>query len=188
MARESLATMMWEGLVLRGIAAILFGIVAVVWPGLTLITLVYIFSAFILATGVIGLGTGLMNLFKQEDGSILYNILLMLLAILEIGVGVYLLRHINVSFATFILLLGLVLIARGVIELVLSIFSGGLVSTTYRWLMFLTGILTIAVGAIILFQPVAGGVAFVWALGLYGIISGTVSLALAYDTKRALGA
>src|SRR5262249_45751689 len=131
MRGNSVAKMFWEGLVLKGIAAILFGVIALFWPGLTLVSLVYIFSAFVLATGIIGLGVALRNIFSAEDSS-LNNLLLIVLAVAEIGVGVYLLRHVNVSFATFILLLGLVLIARGVVDVVLSMFSG-LPTATHRW-------------------------------------------------------
>lgn len=184
MAKNREITTIWEGLVLRGIAAILFGFIAVFWPGLTLVTLVYLFSAFILVTGLIGLGMGLVHLFKQDGGSVLNVLLQIVLAVLEIGVGVYLLRHVELSFATFVLLIGLILIVRGVVDFVVSVFSVGITSATYRWVTLLTGMLTILAGVIVLFQPVAGGVTFVWVLGLYALITGPMLLALAYDTKR----
>lgn len=183
MARANILTSMWEGLVLRGLAAILFGLTAVFWPGLTLVTLVYLFSAFILATGIVGLVVGLTNLFKRNGDSVLNNILLTLLAIAEIGVGLYLLRHIDVSFKTFILIVGLILIARGAIDFVLGLFAV-FASSAHRWMMYLSGILTAAVGVIILFQPVSGGVAFVWVLGVYALITGPLLLAMAYDVKQ----
>jgi len=45
----------WWLLLLRGIAAVIFGILAFVWPGLTLVTLVLLYGAFALVDGVISL-------------------------------------------------------------------------------------------------------------------------------------
>lgn len=50
---------MWGALALRGMAAILFGLAAVFWPGLTLVTLVYLFGGYIVASGLVNLVVGL---------------------------------------------------------------------------------------------------------------------------------
>ncbi|HSW84990.1 MAG TPA: DUF308 domain-containing protein [Candidatus Saccharimonadales bacterium] len=185
MVKETVASQMWEGLMMRGVISIIFGFVAIFWPGLTLITLIYLFSAFILVSGLISLGTGLVDLFRRGGNSLLMNLLLLVIAVIETGVGIYLLRHIHVGFATFILLIGLTLIARGVVEFVTAIFSSGINLATHRWVMILSGTISVIAGVIILFQPVAGGVAFVWVLGLYALITGPLLLALAHDIKGA---
>ncbi len=172
---------LWGVLALRGVLAILFGLAAVFWPGLTLVTLVYIFSAFIVASGLVTLVTGLISVFS-ENGSLVGRLLTVVLGAVELGVGVYLLRHSNVAFATFILIIGLVLIARGVIELFVGIFEEE--TATYKAVFIILGLLTAAAGAIILLQPAAAGVAFVWILGLYALITGPMLLALAYDAKK----
>ena len=159
----------------EGIVALLFGIAAVFWPQLTLVTLLYLFATFILVSGVINLINGIFT-GGRGFGSWFLRVLL---SILEIGVGVYLLRHPHVTFATFILLIGFALIFRGVFEIVMALMDN--LSSGHRFLLFIVGALSVVVGIIVLFQPVASGVAFVWLLGLYALISGPIIIAVALD-------
>lgn len=171
---------LWGVLALRGIVAILFGLAAVFWPALTLVTLVYLISAYLLASGVVGLVVGLINIGNGKI-SMLSRILTVAIAVVEIGVGVYLLRHPSIAFAAFILIVGLALIARGVVDAFAGIFEED--SATAKTILTITGVLSAFVGVLILLQPVAGGVAFVWILGLYALITGPMLLALSYDMK-----
>lgn len=178
MNAKGLSTM-WESLVLRGVAGILFGIAAVFWPGLTLVTLVYIFSIYILVSGIVDIVEAIRAI--THGGSWIWK---MLLGFAELGVGVYLVRHPNVSFATLILLIGLILIARGVFEVVLALLEE--YSATEKTLMVIGGVLAVIVGIAILLQPAAGGVAFVWVLGLYALLTGPMWIALGIDTKHTI--
>ncbi len=169
----------WESMVIRGIAGLLFGIAAVFWPGLTLVTLVYIFSIYILISGAVNIAESVMALVRK--GSWIWKLLL---GFAELGVGVYLVRHPAVTFTTLVLIIGLVLIARGVFEVVAALIDD--MSATERTLYIIGGILAVIVGVIVLLQPVAGGVAFVWILGLYALITGPMLIALGIDAKHAL--
>lgn len=179
---ESTLKGMWGALAFRGFISILFGLAAVFWPGLTLTTLVYLFGAYILATGLVNQIVGLTNL-GGGSGNFWGRILLILLGLFELGVGVYLLRHPLVSFATLVLIIGLSLIVRGLVDLFGGIFGDG--GAMYRTVMIMGGLLAGLAGVIMLFQPVAGGVAFVWVLGLYALITGPLLLALAFEAKNA---
>lgn len=173
---------MWGALALRGMAAILFGLAAVFWPGLTLVTLVYLFGGYIVASGLVNLVVGLTNLSGATD-SFWGRILLLVLGVGEIGIGVYLLRHPLVTFATFILLIGITLIVRGLFDLFAGIFGEG--SATYKTAMVFGGLVAAVAGVVLLLQPASAGVAFVWILGLYALISGPLLVALAFDAKKA---
>ncbi len=172
---------MWSVLALRGIVAILFGLTAVFWPALTLVTLVYLISAFLLASGVVGLVVGLINIGNGKI-SFLSRVLTILVSVAEIGAGVFLLRNPGVLFATFVLVVGLVLIARGIVDVFSAIFEEE--AATIRTILAITGVLSVIVGAVVLMQPAAAGVAFVWVLGLYALITGPMLIALAYDIKK----
>lgn len=170
----------WWALTIQGIAAILFGVVAVVWPGMTLVTLVYILSAFIAISGVVNIVQAVMSIGKHRAW-----FLTMLLGFLQVGVGLYFVRHLNVTLATFILVAGLVFVARGVIEVVAAFAEDG-VSSTGRTLTILAGLVSFLVGIVLLFQPVAGGLAFVWLFGLYALVSGPLLIAMSLDVKKQL--
>jgi uncharacterized membrane protein HdeD (DUF308 family) len=163
--------------------SILFGIAAVFWPGITIVTLLYLFGAYVLVTGLTNMVVGIGNV-GGSGGSFWGRIFLILLGILEVGVGVYLFRHPLLSFKTLILLIGLTLIVIALFDLFAGIFGDG--SPTYRTVLVLTGLLAGIAGVIMLFQPVSGGVAFVWILGLYSLITGPLLLALAFEAKDAL--
>ncbi len=181
MARNNeVASKFWWVLTVRGVAAILFGIAAVFWPGITLVTLVYLFSAFILVSGVVSLVRGVAS---AKDGGLSW-LLTLVIGLVELGVGVYLVRHPLVSFATLILLVGFVLIIRGVIEGV-GVLLDEQAGATEKTLVLIAGIVTALAGIILLFQPASAGVAFVWILGLYALITGPILIALSADAREA---
>jgi len=168
---------LWWGLTFRGIAAVIFGIAAVFWPHLTMLTLIYIFSAWVLVDGVIRMVTGISRIGKNQLG-----FLTMVIGLLQLGVGVYLLRHPGVSFATLVLLIGFTLIVAGVAEVVSSLSSGD--SATARTLSVIIGVAAVLAGILMLFQPASSGVAFVWILGLYALITGPMMLAMSMDVRK----
>jgi len=181
-AKNNALSINWWALTIRGIAAIIFGVVAVFWPSLTLVTLVYMVSAFVMLAGVV-------NVFQAVTaiGTGRAWVLTMVLGFLEAGVGLYLVRHPQVTFATFILVVGLMFIARGVFEVVVG-FAGEGLSATGRTITIIAGLAAFFVGVLLLFQPATSGVAFVWLFGLYALITGPLMIALSLDVKNQLEA
>jgi uncharacterized membrane protein HdeD (DUF308 family) len=168
-------------LTVRGIVAILFGLVALFWPGLTLVTLVYVFSAYLIVSGLIGF---IMSLVTIRDNR--YWLMDMLLSALELGIGVYLIRNIKVTLATFILLVGISFVVRGVVDMVRAFVDSA--AQGHRILVGLGGLVSLVAGLVVLRQPVSGGIAFVWVLGLYALISGPLMIALASEARREIEA
>jgi uncharacterized membrane protein HdeD (DUF308 family) len=171
------AQALWWGLTFRGLVAVLFGVAAVFWPGLTLLTLLYLFSTWVLVEGVVRLVTGINRMTASP-----LSFLTVVVGLFQVGVGIYLLRHPAVSFATFILLIGFTLIVSGVVEVVSTLSSGD--TMTGRTLAALVGLAAAVAGILMLFQPEKSGVAFVWILGLYALITGPVMLAMSMDVRK----
>lgn len=178
-AVQRVANDLWWVGVAEGVVALLFGIAAVFWPGLTLLTLVYLFSAFVLAWGVVSIVNGILSIKTRSTWW-----LTLVFGIAATGVGVYLVRHTDVSFKTLILLVGFTLIIRGIFD-ILSVFIES-ATTTSKVLWTIAGLAAIIVGIIILNQPVSGGVAFVWVLGLYALIAGPLMIAMSIDVHNEL--
>src|SRR5476651_951657 len=103
----------WWLLLLRGLALLLVGFFALAWPGLTLYSFVFGFAVYILIVGVLNLVTTLSSL-----GRLPLWFLSLVLAALEVGVGTYALRHLAMAATTLVLLVGLVLVVRGILEVI----------------------------------------------------------------------
>lgn len=171
MSTASVTKETWGALVLGGVATVIFGVAAVFWPGLTLLTLLYLFSAYVLISGIVGVMAGISSI-----GRVNWWFLSIALGAFELGVGVYLLRHTAVKFSTFILLIGFTLVARGVVEAV-STYYGGRATDRAKAVSYFSSLAALTAGIVILFAEEAQGVAFVWVLGLYAIVVGTIALA-----------
>jgi uncharacterized membrane protein HdeD (DUF308 family) len=177
MSTASVTKENWWALVSGGVATVIFGIAAVFWPGITLLVLLYLFSAYALISGLVNITAGLATLGQAESW-----FLPVALGAFELGVGVYLLRHTAVQFATFIILIGFVLIARGVIEAV-SAYYNTRASAKVQALSYLSGLGALVAGIIVLFAKQSQGVDFVWIVGLYGLVVGTLQIAALAERK-----
>lgn len=176
---EDVADDLWWLFLLQGIVAVFFGLAAIFWPGLTLTALVYLFSAFVLAWGIVEVIHGFLGIGRRNNW-----LLTIIFGIVGLGAGIYLVRHPQVSFTALILIIGLLLIGRGILDIV-GIFLDKR-GKSHKALMGIIGVAALGAGIIILFQPEAGGVAFVWVLGLYAFIYGALTIALAIQAREAL--
>lgn len=168
----------WWIFTIQGIAAILFGIACVFWPGITLVTFVYLFGIWLLIGGVLAMIGSLMSIGRHKGW-----ILNLLLGLVELGLGVYLLRHPSVAFGTLILLVGFMLVFYGIFAIV-SALADHENSSTSKALSIVAGIIAGLAGIFMFFQPVASGVAFVWIIGLFALINGPIWIALSLDVKH----
>jgi uncharacterized membrane protein HdeD (DUF308 family) len=173
MAKKSLSKEFMDALKMQGLITVAFGLTVIFWPGLTTLVLLYLVGSYLLLSGVMHVGAAVTNM-----GSSTWWLLTPLLGAVELGFGIYLLRHTAVVFSTFITLIGFVLIIRGLIELVSVVFEGFGEEMADRVTM-LNGLWALVAGIVILYQTKATSLAFVWILGAYGLVVGATQLALA---------
>ncbi len=165
----------WWLLLLRGLALVLFGVVAVVWPGLTLLVLSTLFAVYLLIAGVIDIITGV-----RAQGHRGLWFLTILLGLGELGLGVYLLKT-GLALPTLIAAIGLALIVIGIIEIIAAFETGE--DPGRRFLLIIGGGLTVVAGFITLRYPAASGLAFTWVLGVWGLVWGALQIAMCLSIR-----
>jgi uncharacterized membrane protein HdeD (DUF308 family) len=173
-----LATQMWGLVVAQGVLAVLAGIAMLFWPGATAVLLIVIFGIFVLVWGIVALVHSLLGIGKVGTWW-----LELIFSILTIGLGVYLLRNMDVGLAAFILLVGFTFIVRGIVDIFTGFFSKEKDVKEARALYVITGILGLVSGVIVLAQPVASGLLFIWIVGLYLVLQGSMVIAIALRAR-----
>lgn len=167
----------WWLLLIKGIVGILFGLVAVTQPAITLVSLSFFFALFLVIGGTVDLVTSIMT---RESDELWW--LKLLVGLFELGVGVYLFQRPGLALASFVVFVALFLIVRGVIDLVVAFdksLDGG-----QKALLAVAGALGLLAGIVVWRYPIQGSLAFVWVLGLYALITGPLWIILAFDAKN----
>lgn len=170
-----------SSLIMQGVVAILFGVAAVFWPGITLSTLVYLVSIFLVVDGIVALVLGFVNIGKKPNVSTL----LVVVGFLQLVVGVIFFRWPDVALETIILVMGLLLVVRGLFALAHT-FSDRFVMATSRGLQAVLGIISLLVGLVLIVYPITTTLVVVWVIGLYALITGPILLAMAADVNKVM--
>lgn len=165
---------LWWLWLLQAMSAVIFGAVATFWPGLTLAVLVYLIAVFVIVIGIIETVRSLSSVTTRSTWW-----MSLIVGVLTFGVGIYLARHPGVTFSTFVLVVGIAFIAWGVIDLMRAFFEP--LSPRHQVLSFIAGLAAVGAGIVTLFQPAAGGLAFVWVFGLFAFIYGVSALVMAIE-------
>lgn len=168
----------WWLMLLTGIISVLFGFVALFWPKLTLGVLVYMYAIFVVIAGAVTLFQSLASIKKDPLWW-----LMLLFALFNLGIGVFLFRNPQVTAAIFVILLSVFVFVQSIIDLVVASYTK---KGDGRWLWIVTGIFGLIAGFVILFYPLAATVAFVWVLGIYALVHGIVAVAYAFQTRKEL--
>jgi len=175
-ARARLAELTKIFLIAQGSLAILFGILAMVWPGITVVVLAFLFAAFLLFDGLVLTMVSLAGRGRSAGIRLAWGLL-------QVLVGLFVLFNPQLSFAVLIIVLGASLLVRGVFSLAHAVTHND-ASADERLLHGLLGGLGIVIGSIVVVQPAAGGLAFVWVLGLYAVVTGALLIGLAFGVAR----
>jgi len=169
-----LLTRNWWTLALRGVFAVVFGLIALAWPGMTLLALVVLFGLYVLADGVLAVITSLAERAKGWGWLLLEGVLLLL-----VGIAVFRWPG-NMTLALLLLIAFRALIV-GVAEIATAI--GLRKQLEGEWVLALSGVVSILFALVILSRPGVGALAIVWLTGIYAIIYGVLMIALAFRLK-----
>jgi uncharacterized membrane protein HdeD (DUF308 family) len=170
----------WWLLALRGLVAVLFGVLAFMWPGATLITLVWLFGAFALVNGILSLVLAAKTpKGYPKVGSLILGGLLGILA------GLLSFVMPGITALGLLILIAAWAIATGVMELIAAVRLRKIIAN--EWLLILAGIASIVFGIILLVQPAAGALALIWLIAAWAVLFGILLMILAFRMRRWTG-
>jgi len=165
----------WWLLLLRGICAILFGVLAFIWPGITLLTLALLYGIFALIEGALALAAAIMG------GAPAPRWWLAVLGLIGIAVGI--LTIIMPGMTAFILVLFVAVwaIISGIMQIVGAIRLRKEIEN--EWMLVAVGAISVAFGVLVALQPMLGALSLVFVIGAYAIIYGIALVALAFRLR-----
>lgn len=168
---------LWWLWLLRGALAILFGIVAWAWPGLTVVTLVWILGAYIIIDGVINI----IGFFKHHDLSWARRILLALWGVVQIIAGLVVWVAPGLGAVTVMVVFGVWVMLTGMFLLVGAFTKDGHMMSP--WLQAIIGILGVLVGIYLVVNPGKGALASIWAIGTIAIAYGILMIIASFRIR-----
>jgi uncharacterized membrane protein HdeD (DUF308 family) len=166
----------WWVLLLRGIVAILFGVLTFMRPGISLASLVLLFGAYALADGVLGAWTAISHRKDRENWWVL-----LLEGVLGIGVGVLTLVKPGVTALVLLFYIAIWAIATGVLEIVTAVRLRKEIQG--EWMLVLAGLASVAFGVLLMAAPGAGALAVLWLIASYATLFGILFVALAFRVR-----
>ncbi|MEA5569025.1 HdeD family acid-resistance protein [Anabaena sp. UHCC 0399] len=167
----------WWTLALRGTLAILFGLVALFWPGITITALVLLFAAFLVVGGV------LLAIAAFKDRLDDTNAWLMLVeGAVGIIVGILAFIWPGITFLLLLYLIAAWAIITGIFEMIAAFQLRRAIEN--EWLLVIAGIASFFFGVLLAIWPLAGAVAIVWIIGIYALVFGVLLLALSFRLRN----
>ncbi len=164
----------WWAFALRGVAAVIFGILAFAWPGVTLAVLVLLWGAYALVDGILALASA----FRTGQD---HRWALLIEGIVGIAAGIATFVWPGLTALVLVYIIAFWALITGVLEIVAALRLRKVIHNEF-WLV-LSGALSLIFGVVLIAAPGAGALALVWVIGAYAVLFGIVLLALAFRLR-----
>jgi uncharacterized membrane protein HdeD (DUF308 family) len=166
----------WWAIALRGLVAMLFGIAAFIWPGITLVVLVALFGAYALVDGIFAV----IESFRRDVVGGRWWALLVE-GFVGIAIGVVTFIWPKLTAMGLLYLIAFWAIVTGVFEIITAIRLRHEIRG--EWLMALIGIISIVFGILLVAHPLAGALSLVLMIGAFVFVIGALMIALAFQLR-----
>src|SRR5579864_1852959 len=166
----------WWALALRGIAAIVFGVLTLLWPGITLWVLVLFFAAYMLVDGIFAIVTGLRAAQRHRRWWPL-----ILEGVADLVAGAIALLWPRLALLGFIYVAAVWAILSGIALLVAAV---RLHRAYGEATLIIGGLVSLGWGILVFFWPIAGELALAWWIAAYALLFGTFMLTFALSLRR----
>jgi uncharacterized membrane protein HdeD (DUF308 family) len=165
----------WWTFVLRGVLAIIFGLVAWAWPDLTLNTILLLFAAYAIVDGIFAIVAAIM---VGRQGRWL-SLLITGLAGIVFGIVVFLWP--DITALALLYLIGAWAIAIGILQVIAAIELRKWIEG--EWLLGLAGVAAVIFGILVVLFPGDGALALIWTVGLFAIVFGVLLIVLGFRLR-----
>ena len=182
-----LLTRHWWLLVVRGVLGILFGILALVWPGATIAALVLLFGAYAIVDGVATLYAAITGREGADRGrrpaSGGHRVWLTIEGLLGIGAGLVAFFWPGITALVLLWVIAFWAILTGVMEVAAAIRLRKELHN--EWLLGLAGVASVLFGMLLLLLPGTGALALIWLIGTYALVFGVILIVLGLRLRGA---
>jgi uncharacterized membrane protein HdeD (DUF308 family) len=167
----------WWIFIIRGLFAIIFGVLALMWPELTLFALVWLFGAYVLADGVFQVYSAIS---RREDFDRWWLILLE--GLFGIVFGVLTFAWPGITGLVLLILIAAWAFLTGMLEISAAIQLRKEIEN--EWLLAFSGVISIVLGVLMMIWPAASAVALAFMIGIYAILFGATLILLGFRLKN----
>ncbi len=166
----------WWALALRGLFAVLFGLITLLWPSLTLIVLVTVFGAYALVDGIFAVIAAVWAAETHHRW-----VMLALEGVAGIAAGIITFIWPNITGVVLLYLIAIWAIVTGLLEVRAGTHLRRHAAS--EWTLILGGIASLVFGVLLILFPGAGALTVVWLIGLYALVFGIFMLVLAFRLR-----
>lgn len=170
-------TRTWWLVVLRGLLAILFGVTALFWPGLTWLVLVLMFGIYAMVDGAFAMLSGLVRSRYSPRWWVF-----LLEGLISVAAGVIALARPGLAGFALLVVIAAWAILTGILEIAAAIRLRR--ELTNEWMLAFGGFISIVFGILVLFQPAAGGLVITLMIGAYALVFGILLVALGFRLRK----
>ena len=166
----------WWALVLRGVVAVIFGIVVIIWPGIALASLVLLVGAYMFVDGIFAIAGSLTHREQYKHWW-----LTLIEGIIGVIAGIVAFVYPGLTALTLLIVIGVWAILTGIFEIIAATRLREVVHD--EWLLLISGILSILFGLFVVFFPGAGALAILGIIAAYAIIFGVLMIILGFRLR-----
>lgn len=167
----------WKWIALRGVAAVIFGLVAIAWPAIALAVLVLVWGAYAFVDGVFTL---LAAARMRESGRPIWP--LVLVGLLGVIAGLVAFFWPALTALGLLMLIAAWALVTGVLQIIAAIRLRKALAN--EWWLGLSGALSVLFGVLMIANPGAGAVAVAWVIGAYAVFFGVMLVLLALRLRK----
>ena len=161
---------------LRGVLAIIFGVLTFIWPGLTLLTLVMLYGAFAFVDGAFALAAAV------TKGAPAPRWWLAVVGIVGIGAGIATLLWPGITGVVLLYFIAVWAIVAGIFQIIGAIKLRA--ETSDEWMLITAGVLSVVFGVLILLFPEAGALGLSFGIATFAIAYGVLLIAFSLRLKK----